>query len=104
MRLEHWLTVNHHQVKSSGIRGKKASPGPPDPPVGDMVGVQAELPNLAMIIDGEGVPTRRAKVGTLNALIAIAMPLRGEHQGQDEKHYRTERGSFVRELVAWGDL
>ena len=64
-------------------------------------------------VEGEGAPTRKAKVGTLKAEAKTLAHL-CTHRYRNPyceacirakmKHFRTEHGAFKRELKAWGDL
>ena len=64
-------------------------------------------------VEGDGAPTRKAKVGTLKAEAKTLAHL-CTHRYRNPyceacirakmKHYRTVRGAFKRELKAWGDL
>ena len=64
-------------------------------------------------VEGDGAPTRKAKVGTLKAEAKTLAHL-CTHRYRNPyceacirarmKHYRTVRGAFKRKLEAWGDL
>ena len=80
---------------------------PPDPPD------EGDDDEREIEVEGEGAPTRKAKVGTLKAEAKTLAHL-CTHRYRNPyceafirakmKHYRTLRGAFKRELKAWGDL
>ena len=87
---------------------------PPDPPEGAGVGgIPVDDDEREVEIEGEGLPARKAKVGTLKAEANTLAHL-CTHRYRNPycescirakmKHYRTKRGAFQRELKAWGDL
>ncbi|OLP93893.1 hypothetical protein AK812_SmicGene24167 [Symbiodinium microadriaticum] len=84
---------------------------PPEPPDG---GRENEAEDDREIeVEGEGAPTRKAKIGALKAEAKTLAHL-CTHRYRNPyceacirakmKHYRTERGGFKRELKSWGDL
>ncbi|CAE7949677.1 unnamed protein product [Symbiodinium sp. KB8] len=82
---------------------------PPDPPdEGERV---RDDDDREIEVEGEGAPTRRAKIGTLKAEAKTLAHLCTHRYPYCEacirakmKHYRTVRGAFKRELKVWGDL
>ena len=87
---------------------------PPDPPGGGGVGdIPVADDEREIEVEGEGVPARKAKVGTLKAEANTLAHL-CTHRYRNPycescirakmKHFRTKRGAFQRELKAWGDL
>ena len=79
---------------------------PPDPPD------EGDDDEREIEVEGEGAPTRKAKVGTLKAEAKTLAHL-CTHRYRNPyceacirakmKHHRTVRGAFKRELKAWGD-
>ena len=86
---------------------------PPDPPDEGDERRREEDDEREIEIEGEGAPTRKAKVGTLKAEAKTLSHL-CTHRYRNPyceacirakmKHYRTVRGAFKRELTSWGDL
>ncbi|CAE7187272.1 unnamed protein product, partial [Symbiodinium sp. CCMP2456] len=84
---------------------------PPEPPDGEREdGAEDER---EIEVEGEGEPTRKAKIGTLKAEAKTLAHLCAHRYRNPYceacirakmKHYRTERGAFKRELKSWGDL
>ena len=86
---------------------------PPDPPDEDGERAHEDDDEKEIEVEGEGAPTRKAKVGTLKAEAKTLAHL-CTHRYRNPyceacirakmTHYRTVRGAFKRELKSWGDL
>ena len=84
---------------------------PPDPPEGEREEVPDAGDEREIEVEGEGVPVRKAKVGTLKAEAKSITHL-CTHRYRNPygkaciraklNHYRTERGAFKRESKSWG--